>query len=394
MQPVYKRETAGPFKISFPLLPLNQDVKFELFAVTMSNSKAAIQPHTKALGIDTCANTSGDVYFIRSDLHCYMKCKNNLDYDSQDGQKYIIYPLHPSCSWGDHYLKGPDGFIIIKGKNFVTVKQFKAPIDISINVKALSTACQGGENYIYDGTNYLIIKGDKYTCAPSLTSSNTRSENLYSAYVNALYYYGCDGTVGIITNMIDDAKADWGVVFWSTSSLKSKGHKYWVYPDVLDFLPGGISTTFGTAAPKWELLKCFNNSSESTLHWEESISKTVGYNKSQFKSLEKNWNVSTESSMGTSFEGGFLVQSAIEAQFSLSTSFGGASIQTSQEDWSDEHTITEAVSLDVAPGKSVYIWQYRLGFAGAASSMLFSRNIAITATDKPPSSTPLPIVSA
>ena len=99
--------------------------------------------------------------------------------------------------------------------------------------------------------------------------------------------------------------------------------------------------------------------------------------------------------MGTSFSGGFLVQSAVEVQFSLSTSYGGASIQTTQEDWSEEHTITEQLSVEVEAGKSVYIWQYRLGFSDSANDvLLYCRDLAITNTDTPPTIIPLPMIAA
>ncbi len=65
-------------------------------------------------------------------------------------------------------------------------------------------------------------------------------------------------------------------------------------------------------------------------------------------------------------------------------------MQTSQEDWSEEHSITESIAVEVEPGKSVYIWQFRLGFSNSATDVLFSRDIAITNTSDPPDTIPLP----
>ena len=47
---------------------------------------------------------------------------------------------------------------------------------------------------------------------------------------------------------------NWGVIFTLTSDLSSSGQDHFVYPDVINFLPGGISVTVGTAEPKWKLL--------------------------------------------------------------------------------------------------------------------------------------------
>ena len=44
-----------------------------------------------------------------------------------------------------------------------------------------------------------------------------------------------------------------------------------VYPNVVDFLPGGLSVSYGVATPRWELLKSFNNSSTSTLKCMDTV---------------------------------------------------------------------------------------------------------------------------
>ena len=62
---------------------------------------------------------------------------------------------------------------------------------------------------------------------------------------------------------------DFGTIYTVTSKLSEAGSSYFVYPDVIDFLPGGISMTYGTAAPRWELLIPVTPIQE--------ISKTVGY---------------------------------------------------------------------------------------------------------------------
>ena len=358
----------------------------------MSEPTAALMPHKK--GIDICNDLDGSHYYIiRSDLHCYLKCSIHVDYQpNYEPQQYEIFPLHPACAWGDHYTCGPDGFNIIKGNNFITVNDLTAPKHMSLNCQKLSEDCQDGNHYLYNGTDYFIIKGNQVICTPSLTGPSTSTGTLDPTFQNGLYFYAELGGIGVLAALIDEDEQNWGIVDWVTPSLfdSSNADKYFVYPDLLDFLPGGLSITYGIASPRWELLKCFINTSNTALEWKESISKTVGYNKSEFNSLETNWSVTTEVSMGTSFSAGFLVQAAIEMQFSLSSTFGGANIQTSQEDWSEEHTTTEEVLIHVEAGQTVYLWQYRLGFAGAARNLLSCRDIAITNDNKPPSNSPLP----
>ena len=93
--------------------------------------RSRILPHIRTRGVDICGD-SDSVYIIRSDLHCYIRCTIHLDYSQgyRNDQKYEVFPLHPACSWGDHYVKGPNGFIIINGNSFITVTDLSVPVDI------------------------------------------------------------------------------------------------------------------------------------------------------------------------------------------------------------------------------------------------------------------------
>lgn len=145
---------------------------------------------------------------------------------------------------------------------------------------------------------------------------------------------------------------------------------------------------YGVATPKWVILKSFTNSSKScAMTWSEKITKTVGYQKSHFKSLENTWNVSGEVSMGVKFEAGFLIKTTIATQFKLSTSHGGISKETEEEDWSEAYTTEEEISVTIGPGQSIYIWQFRLGFFGS-HDILFCRDLQLTNTPTAPTSMP------
>lgn len=356
---------------------------------------AALVPHgLAAKGIDMCGG-SNQAWIIRSDLHCVLtSISSKLEAPpSESGtQRYIVYPLHPACSGGDHYIKKEAGsFVIIKGKYFATVEDLWSP-ENSIEWNEMSSLCQGGDHYMYTATaKFVIVKGNTFFMVPDLYSTTTNAHHLLQNDMsNGLYYYGLGDNFYAIHELAKDS-INLGTVYTKTDSLFKEGTDYFVFPDLLNFLPGGISTSFGSASPRWELLKTFTNSSGTALQWSQEVSQTVGYNKSQF---EKNWEVSAEVSISTSFSGGFLVQAAVEAQFSLSTTFGGASIQSNQQDWSEEHTVTESLAVEVGAGKSVYIWQYRLGFSGSATAVLYCRDVGITDSDIPPSMIPLPTLVA
>ena len=248
-----------------------------------------------------------------------------------------------------------------------------------------------GDNYLYDGQQYVIISGDKYTSVDRLTSTKSCiSGTLSSSFTGGLYYYGAStgtdlgGLFAIIQN-------DVGVMFARISKPSDASAMIFaVYPDVIDFLPGGLSVDFGVSTPKWVIIKSVTNSSKSSkLEWSESIEKTSGYKKSHFQSLENSWSIGSGFTMGTSFEFDFLVKATIEAQFSLSTSFGGVSVQTAQEDWNEAHTTTEHISVTIEPKKSIYIWQFRMGL-GTSDVVLFCRDLKVTNTPEPPDSLPLP----
>ncbi len=362
---------------------------------TKPEAKAAIVPHKKGL-YDVCGDDNGNVYIIRSDLLCYLKCRHNLEYHSgEKSQKYTLFPLHPSCSGGDYYIKDQVGFTIIKNSTFFTVSDLTTPVGTNVEGKPLSPFCQrlcnSATAVVRFRQSYYIIQGDSYTIVSSLTSSLSSQEGvkLYARLANALYYYtfraGNNEYLGVIT------QNDNAVIYWRTDDLKENrgGQSRFIYPNLVNFFPGGYSINYGIASSNWELLKCFRNESNTTLNWSEDITKTVGYKKSEFESLEHNWNITAEVSMGTSFEVGFLVPATIEMQFSLSTSYGGAMINTKQEDWSEEKITTEQLSLEIKPGKKVYIWQYRLGFSGQPNSLLYCRDLAMTNSNSPPLKLPL-----
>ena len=356
--------------------------------------EANIVPHSKTPGIDICGDENGNIYIIRSDLHCYMKCSSSLNaYPGQSGfqQKYEVLPLHPACAGGDHYLNVPwptsGFFIIIKGDHFIVVDNLCAPSG-GFKKTPLSDFCKGGDHYLYDNASntYYIVKGEYFMTVSDLTSPTGATSNLAPSYAEGLFFYGTkdqtNGSLGIVT------QNDIGVLFTRTDDLSKAGWYSMIYPNLVDFLPGGISANYGAAMPKWVLLKSFTNSSKKmVITWSEKINKTVGFNKTIFKSLEKSWSVNAEALMGTNFEASLLVKKVLTQQFKLPPSFGGVGKQTEQEDWSEAYTTVDEISVSINPGQTVYVWQFRIGFRDS-SDVLFCRDLQFTNSPVAPTALP------
>ena len=365
--------------------------------VPITTSK--LVPHTKESGIDICA--SGDyVFIIRSDLGCYMRCINgHLDWEpdasSKESQQLNIYSLNPACSGYDHYLHNGETFFLIKGERFIRVSDLTAPGGIPIKEQLMSKRCQNGDHYLSVAGTFIIIfnKTQTYLVVSDLATGDVIKSGMLilSAYKNGLYYYGApNNTFHHTITVISENQ--WGVVFINTTDLSASDcSSYFVYPDVINFLPGGPAVTFGSAEAKWVPIKTLTNKSKASLEWSETITKRVGYNKSHFNSMENNWSFTKTASMGTKFESGLIVQASLEAQFSLEQSSGGVNIRSQQEDWNEAYTTEETISTTIEPQASVYIWQFILGLKGTAT-VLFCRDLQMTDNEDPPTNIPLPRV--
>ena len=350
-------------------------------------SESKLCPHAK--GTDICA-TEDNVCIIRSDLGCYMKSEAKHGGSLDRKQELHISPLNPSCAGGDHYLCADSTFYIIRGDSFVCVTDLTQPIDQQIIVKQLADICQNGNHYLSFRGKFCVVftEEKKYLTVSNLnTGADAQYGTIDKENQDGLYYYGSPKSNPPIT--IVHQVNEWGVVFTVTDDLSVAGRNFFIYPDVINFLPGGLSFTFGPSEAKWELVKSVTNNSVTPLQWSEKISKTVGYKKSHFQSIETNWNTTEKISMGTKFQAGFIVQVSLETQFSLSKSFGGVDIRSEQEDWNEAYTTEETLSAAIPAGATIYIWQFRLGLKGTVD-VLFCHDLQITETSDPPKNTPLP----
>ena len=128
----------------------------------------------------------------------------------------------------------------------------------------------------------ITTTSGEYILTSDLTNTSTSPKKrsivnpVYLKY--GKYFFAACNQIVVITQSPNWKKQDnpnWGVVFTLTSDLSSSGQDYFVYPNVINFLPGGISVALGTTAPKWKLLKSFTNSKDGApLSWSEKITQT------------------------------------------------------------------------------------------------------------------------
>ena len=176
----------------------------------------------------------------------------------------------------------------------------------------------------------------------------------------------------------------WGVNYHRSTNMRDNtDSKDWnVHPSVINFLPGGVAQTKGRAFGYWEKLKSFENESDTAVDWERTINKTVGFKKSTVSSIEHNWSVSAEAQ----HSGGGLVKAIVKYQFSLKAQYGGKSVDTKQQDWSDVTEKSETIKMHIKPKSEVSVWQYQMGLGDEKS--LFCADLSITQGSNPPEVAP------
>ncbi|XP_052454358.1 uncharacterized protein LOC128014694 [Carassius gibelio] len=337
-----------------------------------------IIPKSKAKGTDFCAEGKYH-YIIRSDLGCYMQT-----IDVKEGLDISIFSLHPACQNGDHYLGSGDGsFFIIKGKSFRRVNNLTR--DSDAKVYSLHPNCQGGDHYFSTfGSCYYIIFQEKgtYRITTDLHQDTKGEEHkLHSNCRNGLYYWGMPKRCFFLKPV-----SDWGVEFCGSNDISKEQcfGVYSVHPDVLNFLPGGLSVTKGPAFGIWENIKTITNDSMTPVTWQKRINKKVGYNKEKISQITHNWKVAISSSI----ESGDLSTLIAKCQFSFSAEYGGSHVSTENESWNEATEVEEQLTFELKPNESLYLWQYRLSLG--QEPVLFCRDLKICNKPNPPTEVPLP----
>nr|XP_014351558.1 PREDICTED: uncharacterized protein LOC106705925 [Latimeria chalumnae] len=337
---------------------------------------AGIVPKKNAQGVDFCAQ-SGYYYIVRSDLGCYM-----LSSDFSNASNLDVYSLHPSCQGGDHYLADSGYFYIIKGNSCRRVTNMTNDTDAI--VYELHPNCEGGDYYLCNSGNFYIIFQDKdtYRCTSDMRYDSVAVDHsLHPNYSNGVYFWAEANYFNCI-KPVDE----WGVQFYRVTNLsKDEGvTTFSFHPDVMNFLPGGLSITQGPAFGIWESIKSITNNSETPITWTKKIKKKEGYEKERMSRLEQKWNVS----IGSSYQSGALIEAIAKYQFSLTAEYGGKAVDTEKEDWNSVTEVKESVSVTLQPNQKMYVWQYKLGFG--KEDVLFCCNMEFDDDPTSPSAVPLP----
>ncbi|XP_056605096.1 uncharacterized protein LOC130421305 [Triplophysa dalaica] len=336
-----------------------------------------IVPRKKTKGVDFCG-LNYYYYIIRSDIGCYMQAGN-----FNKGLELSVFKLHPSCQNGDHYFGHKNRyFYVIKGKSYRRVRDLSTDSDAA--VANLHANCQGGDHYFsaFDWF-YVIFQGKgRFRRTKDLSLDSEAGEyKLHPNCSNGLYYWGLPDHIYFLKQA-----SEWGVEYYKGTDLEKdkRTDVYSVHPDVLNFLPGGLSITRGPAFGRWEKIKTITNDSNTPVTWERTIMKRVGYNKEKMKEITHNWKISVSASM----ESGELSALIAKYQFSLSSEYGGSHVSTEKEIWEEVTEVGEKITLVLKPHESLYLWQYKLGLG--EESVLFCRDLRMDDEPNPPAEVPLP----
>ncbi|KAK9970039.1 hypothetical protein ABG768_028178 [Culter alburnus] len=348
---------------------------------------SGIIPKSKTKGTAIC-RAGENIYIIRSDLGCYMKTR-----DLNKGSDISIFSLHPAFKDGDHYLADEFGsFYIIKGNNYCRFTNLTTHSNAKVHT--LHPNCQGGDHYFTAFGKFYIIFKEKgtYRITTNMnTDSDAEEHNLHPDCRNGLYYWGnllkpsspeCREPDMLFKHLLNffhhcyvlKPASEWGVQFCDSSSL-SKDYcsgVFSVHPDVLNFLPGGLSVTKGPSFGIWENIRTISNDSNTPVTLKRKINKKVGYNKEKMTQITHNWRIAASGSIET----GKLTKLIANLQFSFSAEYGGSQVNTENESWNEMTEVEEQLLFELKPKESVYLWQYRMGLG--EDQVLFCRDLKIT----------------
>ncbi|XP_056604830.1 uncharacterized protein LOC130421130 [Triplophysa dalaica] len=330
-----------------------------------------IIPRNKTKGVDICAGKEY-TYIIRSDLGCYMQIS-----DLHKGSDLTVFKLHPSCQNGDHYLADMDGhFYIIKGESYRRVTDLSTDADAV--VEELDPDFRDGEHYLGINKFFVVIfKGRGiFRITSGLGSVSTDVKlNLKPESSNGLYYWGLSDCCCFLKPV-----SKWEVEYCKGADLEKDDSLlvYSVHPDVVNFLPGGLSLTQGPAFGRWENIKSIQMNCDTTGTWRNKITKKVGFNKEKMIQIMHNWKICPSSLI----QSGDLAGLIAKVQFSMSAEYGGSHVNTEKQSWNEVTEVEEELSLELKPKQCLYVWQYRLGFCD--EPVLFCRDLIIGDEPNPP----------
>ncbi|XP_039355418.1 uncharacterized protein LOC120381288 [Mauremys reevesii] len=193
----------------------------------------SLVPRKDSPGTDIFRNDNGDC-IVRSDLGCYLQTEL-----LENGRNIKIQRLHPACEGGDHYLGcvGEPNIYILKGSYYRVVKDLSMddnPQDFDLHPR-----CHSGDHYGMTGYGFFIIfqnQGEMRWVTDLRTAEGERNVILHPECTKGLYYFGISCLLTLI--QVDEK---WGAQFYLYNEMRSANLNsfYSIYPDVLNFFPGG-----------------------------------------------------------------------------------------------------------------------------------------------------------
>ncbi|KAG8544544.1 hypothetical protein GDO81_022297 [Engystomops pustulosus] len=336
-----------------------------------------IVPKKMAKGVDFCA-VRHFYYIVRSDLGCYMR-STSFHY----GEDLEVFSLHPACRDGDHYLADKnDLFYIIKGNYYRRVSNMHQ--DTESATYTLHPNCRGGDFYLSSGDSFYIIyqsQGIYRETKNMSTGEDSVEYPLHPDCSNGLYYFGNHEFYYCVK-----PQDIWGIQYQRSTNIhnNSNSQTFSIHPSIIPFLPGGIGVSKGPAYGEWVCIKTISNDSKTPIQWQKKVTKKSGYEKEKMCTIEHNWSVSSTISAET----GGLSKLICQSQFSLTTEYGGSSVNTERENWNEATEMEELLNITLQPNQIIYIWAYQLCLGN--NPVLYCRDIKVLDNSNPPTEVPLP----
>ncbi|OCT63350.1 hypothetical protein XELAEV_18044448mg [Xenopus laevis] len=197
-----------------------------------------------------------------------------------------------------------------------------------INIFNLHPSCSNGDHYVAhkDDFFFYIIKGNSYR---RVTNMN-KDKDVYTLHPN------CQGGDHYLTSgayfYLPELRYGWGLLYYRSGNFNNDEDS-----NTFSFL----SLAFSQVA--WPLPKVHHLAHGIT--WTKKITKKVVYEKEKMSSIDHNWKISLEVSMET----GGLSPLIAKSQFSLKTEYGGCSINTERENWTQATEVEESLSITLQP---------------------------------------------
>uniref|UniRef100_T1DML5 Uncharacterized protein n=1 Tax=Crotalus horridus TaxID=35024 RepID=T1DML5_CROHD len=333
---------------------------------------ASIVPQTASPGSEVFVTRHG-AFVVRSDLGYFLQ---TLDFCS--GQDLKIKPLHPACRGKDHYVGDPSSSTIylLHGDSFCQVTDLNS--EPPSDVFPLHPSCRGADQYAFCEGYFFIFflsRGVVLCVADLATGALIKEIHLESTLLNGLYYFGADAE-HLACFRMDEEQRLCGTCFATTT-----GHKesFAIHPDVVSFLPGGLSLIYGAAFGQWQCLKLLSNATDLPMPSSYAISRKVGYSQ-----LELGLKAHVDESVSPES----LTVSLLQRQFALPAVYGGLGLQTEQEEWEEAAEEEEPLRVILQPRQKLYWWHYCLGLG--KTPILYCRSLKITRNPSPPTNIPLP----